>query len=371
MPESRPTSPLRPRFAALGLVGGAMVLLPLAQVLRYQTAEVHALQAERSALDPMTDALALQRSLLQHRRLAHQVLTGRTQFERERRMRQRTVDTHVATLGRALIAGAWMRAHEESQALTDDWNVLAGRVVARSISAPASDDEHRLRVEQVLQVIDLLSLALGRADAAGPGEPGSLAVATATLRALPRLTAQMQALDEPARDLDRPASAAGARSEERLQRSLQALQATLASTGGQALAAAGLATAAQTSAWAAHRGEPDADGAALAAALQAQAGLAAAAARQAEAALAQQQAAVEGQRAALLAALAALSCTALWLWRRRPLPAAGGPVPREPAAGGDGPTDTEAGRLLRRLRQPGRPEARQAEPTAPASLPPL
>jgi hypothetical protein len=188
MPDSRPPSRLRHRFAAFSIVGALMIMLPLVQVLRYQAAEIQAVLAERAALDPMAHAVAVQRALLTHRDLAGRVLRGRLSFEPERKRSQGDVDVRLATLAGTLAAGPWERALEESNALGEDWQQLAREVAARRITASASDQAHRLRIEQTLQVIDHVAVTLAPADAGGP--PTSTVVA----QTLPGLARQIATL---------------------------------------------------------------------------------------------------------------------------------------------------------------------------------
>ncbi len=157
----------RRRLALLSLAGALMVALPLGQVLRYQNAELQALAEQRAALDPMARAVDVQRALLAHRPLAGAVLSGDKAREPERRRRQAEVDVCMATLGQALSAGSWPLAEREGQALRFDWALLAHQVALRGLAAAQSDDAHRLRVEQVLQIIDLLADALTPVGAAG------------------------------------------------------------------------------------------------------------------------------------------------------------------------------------------------------------
>lgn len=157
--DAPPPTRLRPRFAALGLVGGAMVCLPLLQLLQYQSTELEWAQAQRAALDPAAEAVAAQRRLLAHRDAAGRVLRGRVEQEPERRTRQAEVDAQLTRLHQALEEGHWGLPQEEARRLGQDWALLAQRVTQREISADTSDGEHRLRVEQVLQVLDLINLA--------------------------------------------------------------------------------------------------------------------------------------------------------------------------------------------------------------------
>jgi hypothetical protein len=159
MSANRPPTRLRFKFALLGAVGGALVLLPLGQVLRYQSAQLIGLSSERAALDPMANALALQRGLLHHDVAATRVLQGRTQLEGERRLRQAQVDEQLWLLQGTLSAGYWIRALGENTSLAQDWRHLASRIVQRQISANDSHAGHQLLVEQAVQIMDLVSVA--------------------------------------------------------------------------------------------------------------------------------------------------------------------------------------------------------------------
>lgn len=154
-----------------------MVLLPLVQLLSYQGADLRAMQSQRAVLDPMADAVALQRSLVAHGDVANAVLQGRPKLEPLRLQRQAEVDRRVEDLGRTLSVGVWERALDEAHALEADWVLLARQVATRSISAEHSNLAHRLRVEQALQVMDLLSLALapGGQDMSGVARVAALA----------------------------------------------------------------------------------------------------------------------------------------------------------------------------------------------------
>lgn len=177
MPESRPPPRLSLRFAAIGTLAGLMVLLPLGEVLRYQTDEIQMLMAERALLDPLAHAVGVQRSLLSHGEVASRVLAGRRQLESERRLRQLEVDVVVHDLKGTLSAGLWDRALAEADDLAHDWRELAGRIQAAKVDVAGSRDGHRLLVEQALQVMDLVSARAG-ADRAiaglAPVPPGRL-----------------------------------------------------------------------------------------------------------------------------------------------------------------------------------------------------
>lgn len=181
-PTPGPAAP-RPRFrlALLAAVAALTVALPLGQVLRDQQAELQRIASRRAALDPLVRAVDLQRGLLAHRDVAGQVLRGRGAAEPVRRVRQGEVDDRMMTLAVSLTAGPWDRALHETDVMRDDWHALALRIGARRIAADDSDTGHRLLVEQLLVVVDILDAArnVGVADAAA-------ADALAALHGLPR-----------------------------------------------------------------------------------------------------------------------------------------------------------------------------------------
>jgi hypothetical protein len=169
MPETPPpATPRRPplKYVLLGAAGGALILLPLGQVLRYQGAELTALAAERAALDPLALALGVQRSVIAHRDASDRVLRGRPALEAERRIRQAELDQRLRDLQDTLTAGWWMRALQETQSLAGDWRQLARLVALRQINPADSLDAHQLLMEQAVQVMDLVQAA---APAGGSG----------------------------------------------------------------------------------------------------------------------------------------------------------------------------------------------------------
>jgi hypothetical protein len=180
MPTPAPDNPaarqrLRGRLAALSAVGALMVALPLGQVLRSETTALQVLASQRAALDPMARALAVQRGLLAHRDVAALVLRGRQALEIERRLRQRDVNDSVAAMSAVLTAGPWERAIREADALHEDWLALVRQITGRQLSVAASDGAHRLLVEQVLQIMDLV------ADTSPPGSETTMADTRAML----------------------------------------------------------------------------------------------------------------------------------------------------------------------------------------------
>jgi hypothetical protein len=162
----------RHRLAALAALVMLAVATPLAEVWQRQARELELLLGARAVLDPVARAFDGQRALISHRETAHQVLRGRHELEPERQFHQGEVDRRLSALAVALRGGARPAAVDECEALREGWLALSTRVSQRRIDAAGSDSEHRLLVEQVLQVIDLLtSQAAPPPAAAGPGGP--------------------------------------------------------------------------------------------------------------------------------------------------------------------------------------------------------
>lgn len=157
-------------MALLGLIGALALVLPLTQVLRFQVEALIEDRSERAWLDPLAEAVAVQRGLIGHDEVAAHVLRGRTALEAERRFRQAEVDHHLFTLQASLQARAWQPARREAQAMQADWTLLVGQIAAGRIDAATSRRGHLLLREQAVQVMDLvqglLTLPLGRADSA-------------------------------------------------------------------------------------------------------------------------------------------------------------------------------------------------------------
>lgn len=195
--QPQPASPRRPRLKTLllGAAGGALVLLPLGQVLRFQTAELQALAVERAALNPMAQLVGVQHGVLAHRDAADRVLHGRLALETERRLRQGELDQRLRQLQDTLTAGWWLRALQESQALTNDWRQLARRVALRQINAGSSLEAHQLLMEQAVQVMDLVQ-ATAPVGVGGNSSGALAALASRQLhdRAEMDITARQQAL---------------------------------------------------------------------------------------------------------------------------------------------------------------------------------
>lgn len=155
-----------------------MVLLPLGEVMRHQAQDIRALSAERALLDPLSQAVAVQRGLLSHSDLCQRLLAGRPQLEPERKLRQTVVDTALWDLKSTLSAGLWVPALGEAGQLTLDWRLLIHRLQARSLELKTSQADHRLLIEQTLQVMDLVTAA-----APSTGAPYLLAMRQAAANA--------------------------------------------------------------------------------------------------------------------------------------------------------------------------------------------
>ncbi len=159
-PDTHTPPRRRRRRLLLGLIGVLALVLPLTQVLRFQVDALADARAERARLDPLAEAVAVQRGLMGHDEIAAGVLQGRLHLEAQRRQRQAEVDRHVALLHGTLWAGDWQRARREAAGLQADWRLLAGDIAARRIDAVASRQGHRLLQEQAVQVMDLVQALL-------------------------------------------------------------------------------------------------------------------------------------------------------------------------------------------------------------------
>ncbi len=220
MSESSLLQSPRNRFMAFSAVGVAMVCLPLWQVLQYQQSDLSQLAAERALLDPVSRAVHVQFGLLAHRQVAAQMLQGQQQLEPARQAVQVGVDEHLLSLSQDLTQGLWSNALAETRDLTRDWQALARQVKARALTAPQSEEAHALRIEQAVQVVDLVTLAETVSDAGG----GSARLAGAA-RVLTRLAAEMPTpalATQPAMEL--------AAAQARLQARLVVLEQALAET---------------------------------------------------------------------------------------------------------------------------------------------
>ncbi|MDE2372258.1 MAG: hypothetical protein KGN16_25035 [Burkholderiales bacterium] len=343
---------LRGRVAALGAVGAVMVVLPLVQVLRYQNAELQALLDQRARLDPMARSVQVQRGLMVHRDLAARVLRGQLALEPQRRQRRLEVDARLSDLAVAIAAGPWERAAVEFDDLHEDWTALAQRIEARSLAAEASDQSHRLLIEQVLQLMDLV--ADGGPQASGARDEADAALAL--VHELPRLAWQMARLEaRPGDEADAPPQREAA-VEAKLARLLGRIDAAQHGAAVTPLATATAAAGASAERYFEHlraARQAAADPAAAPggegdAALQAQWQLYDRATDALRADLGRRDDAVAARRAALIAALTALAGLALvlarGLWRRAPL------APPPPAPQTQGAPAAETGRLMRRLR---------------------
>ena len=225
----------RNRFMAFSAVGVVMVCLPLWQVLQYQQSDLSQLAAERALLDPVSRAVQVQFGLLAHRQVAAQLLQGQPQLEPARQAVQVGVDEHLLSLSQELTQGLWSHALAETRDLTRDWQTLARQVKARTLNAPQSEEAHALRIEQALQVVDLVMLAEMVSQAGGGTARlagGGTARLAAAARTLTRMAHEMPTLSEqPAVEL--------AAAQARLQTRLAALEQALAETPSMRVVAGG------------------------------------------------------------------------------------------------------------------------------------
>ncbi len=226
---------------AFSAVGAAMVCLPLWQVLQYQHSDLKQLAAQRALLDPVSQAVHVQFGLLAHRQVSGQLLRGQPQLEPARHAVQAGVDVQLQGLNHELAQGLWSNALAEARDLSRDWAHLAQRVKARELTAAQSDESHALRVEQALQVLDLVASAetvSGFTDttATTGREPGSGLRMAQAARLLAHLASDLpqRAEMEPTRAPTGDADAAIAQA--RLLRRLAALQAALGQPHGAAQA---------------------------------------------------------------------------------------------------------------------------------------
>jgi hypothetical protein len=214
---------------AFSAVGVAMVCLPLWQVLQYQQSELSQLAAERALLDPVSRAVQVQFGLLAHRQVAAQLLQGQPQLEPARQAVQVGVDEQLLSLAQDLAQGLWSHALAETRDLTRDWQALARQVQARTLSAPQSEEAHALRVEQAVQVVDLVTLS----DIVS-GAGASTARLAAAARTLTRMASDM-----PTPALTAQPAVELASAQARLQSRLVALQQALAAAPAVHAAAGG------------------------------------------------------------------------------------------------------------------------------------
>lgn len=195
---------LRHKLAALSVVGVAMCLLPLWQVMRYQSTEIERGRTAEYGPDAAVLAVAVQRALLNHRDAAGQVLRGQPALETERRELQVQVDLRLVELNHGVQLRGPQPAVQETQAMRSDWLQLAQRVLKRSLTAGASDAAHRLLVEQTLQVIDLVA---DTSSLMQDPDPAIARLAQALVRPMARLSVALlnatpgQALDDGPRSL--------------------------------------------------------------------------------------------------------------------------------------------------------------------------
>lgn len=183
-----PAADQRPRWRVLllGLIGGAAVVLPLAQLLLFQVDALRQDRAQLAWLDPVAEAVGVQRGLADHEAVAARTLGDRRELEDERRQRQAVVDRHLEALRTALPPRLWPLARREADGLAADWRLLAHAVAEQRIGPADSGQRHRLLQEQAVQVMDLLA-------ASAPTPDATVFTAGATPAALARQAAALDA----------------------------------------------------------------------------------------------------------------------------------------------------------------------------------
>ena len=154
---------LRHKIAALGVVGMALCLLPLVQLLRWHGLELQSAQAAQIQLAPALLAVDLQRGLVDHRQTAARVLNREPQAEGPRRENQAAVDARLAMLGHRLQASYLAETERELSEMRAGWIELVQRIVSGRSSVLHSNQAHQLLIEQTLQIID--NVSSGHADA--------------------------------------------------------------------------------------------------------------------------------------------------------------------------------------------------------------
>lgn len=189
---ANPTFPqhlkLRHKLAALGVVGMALLLLPLVQLLRWHGLELQWSQAAQAQLAPALLAVETQRGLVDHRQATALLLQGDSSAEVPRRIHQAVVDAKLDLLGQRLEQSYLLAARHELRAMASDWRDLVERIVGARSSVAHSNHAHRLLIEQTLQIID--NISVGHADAA----PLRQAAATASTWIAAGTAAQEQAI---------------------------------------------------------------------------------------------------------------------------------------------------------------------------------
>ncbi len=158
-PEQNPKHPLKssPKLAALVVLVMILVATPAVQVWRHYGFQIESILQARDATEPLAVAVGTQRAVVAHQGLTRRVLQGEHGEEALRRQQQTTADNGFSSLARSLALRQFDAALQETQSATSDWLALLDELAGRNLQPAASDNAHHLVVEQLVQVIDLIS----------------------------------------------------------------------------------------------------------------------------------------------------------------------------------------------------------------------
>ncbi len=168
-PDPNPKRPLKssPKLAALVVLVMILVATPAVQVWRHYGFQIQSVMQARDATEPLAIAVSTQRAVVAHQGLAHRVLLGERGEEALRRQHQTVADNGFSNLAQALALRQFDAALIEAQSAATDWMSLLDALSSRQLQAASSDTAHHLVVEQLVQVIDLVSDTASLHGAAG------------------------------------------------------------------------------------------------------------------------------------------------------------------------------------------------------------
>ncbi|MBL8305309.1 MAG: nitrate- and nitrite sensing domain-containing protein, partial [Rubrivivax sp.] len=179
------------KFAALGVIGAVMTAVPTIKVVEYKTAEAAVAESEDAGLDPARTAIAMMRSLQQHRGLSGIALNGSAAADGERRALRQEVGKSMDLLLKQVQDLGYKVSANDVQSLKAEWEKLGTQVDTKSISPAESFSAHSQLIDHTLRSIESM------ADASGLSlDPvaETYFVMTAAVDHLPRLTEAMARL---------------------------------------------------------------------------------------------------------------------------------------------------------------------------------
>ncbi len=161
-PTDSPPQPKRsikssPKLAALVALVMLLVATPAVQVWRHYQFQIQNIVQARDATEPLALAVRTQRAVVAHQGHANQLLAGDRRAEANRRQQQTAADNGFSALARSLAVRQFDAALLEAQSATSDWMALLDALSSQQLQAAESDIAHHLVVEQLVQVIDLVS----------------------------------------------------------------------------------------------------------------------------------------------------------------------------------------------------------------------